>query len=97
MGSTTVLEMPPRTGNRDAAREFVASLPTDLTDKTVVLNGKRLVASASSHMDELIKVILEERKAVRLTIVGATEIANEFARSSASRRGVAQRLEILAD
>lgn len=90
----STLTAPKLVSSRDQARELTASLPKDLSDVAVAVDCSALQASTSSFVDELIKVVLVERGALRLVFRNAPERTVELARRAARNRGVADRLEV---
>jgi hypothetical protein len=86
------LTLPERAGSRSEAQDLLRGLSRDLSGVKVRLDGSHLGAGSSSYMDELVKEVLEVRHAARLVLEDVTERAAGFARSSAARRRVADRL-----
>jgi hypothetical protein len=87
------INAPERLGGRGQAREFVSGLPDDLTGETVVVSFAATKAARPSYIDELIRVILEERGADRLMLSGLPSWAKETANRSGVFRGLLERLE----
>jgi hypothetical protein len=90
----STLTAPKLVSSRDQARELTASLPHDLSDVAVAVDCSALQASTPSFVDELIKVVLVERGALRLVFRNAPGRTVELARRAARNRGVADRLEV---
>ena len=79
--------------SRDQARELTGGLALDLSGTAVMVDCTALQASTPSFVDELVKAVLVDRQADRLTIKGAPERTVELARRAAQNRGVSDRLE----
>ncbi len=82
--TSQTIETPSRAGSRDQARALLEALPQDLSASEL--------ASAPSFVDELVKIILVQRKAACLVLSQAPERTREYAERSAKNRGVASRL-----
>jgi len=89
-----VLTLPVRAGSRLEARTLLEAQPADLGGVVVRIDGTQLGAGSSSFMDELVKVVLEQRGAEGLVLDGVTSRAATFAEAAAQRRGVAGRLSV---
>ena|ERR1700681_2008998 len=94
MAEQLVLDLPERASSREEARELLAPHVSKLKGGTVVLRANALTASSSSYIDELIKHILVDQGAAKLTLDGIAERIGSFAVSSANRRGVRHKLSI---
>lgn len=90
----TMLKSPALLGSRERAREFLAELPNDLTSIKLIINCQDTEASAPSFVDEVVKIVLVERKAEFLTFEEVPERTASYALRSADRRGVSSRLEV---
>lgn len=90
----STLKSPPLVGGRELAREFASDLPADLTADDVIIDCANLEASAPSFVDELVKIVLVERNARRLSFEDAPERTASYALRSAENRDVADRLEV---
>lgn len=58
------------------------------------VNGDHLAVSAPSYLDELVKIILVERRASKLVLRNAPERAAAFVVAAAQRRHVHDRVEV---
>jgi hypothetical protein len=88
--------LPLRTGYREEARKFFDDrLDADLTGLIVYVQAAEMAAATPSFMDEMVKIVLRERHASRLILVGSNEPATVYARSSAERRDVSDKLSII--
>jgi hypothetical protein len=92
--SIDVLTLPERAGSRSEAQDLLRELSRDLSGAVVRLDGSHLGAGSSSYMDELVKEVLEVRRAAKLILEDVTERAAGFATSSAARRHVSDRLQL---
>lgn len=86
------IETPSRAGSRDQARAWLEALPQDLSSSDVLVDCSHVLASAPSFVDELVKIILVERKAARLLLSQAPDRTREYAERSAKNRDVDSRL-----
>jgi hypothetical protein len=94
MAAESNVMLPERAGTRSEVRNLLASLPEDLTDAQVRVDGAVMAATAPSFIDELVKQVLVERNAGTLLIVNLTDRPAGYALASAQRRGVDTRLTI---
>ena len=95
MSAEPSVVLPERAGSRKEARTHLEkTLPADLTGLTVNVNGDGLAVSAPSYLDELVKVILEERHADRLVLRNCPRRAAGLVLASAQRRGLEDRLVV---
>lgn len=90
----TRFEAPVQAGSRDQAQDLLASLPTDLSGRTVVLDCERVVISTPSFLDEIVKMVLVERHAEHLDVVAANDRTEFHVRNAAANRGVASRVQV---
>jgi hypothetical protein len=88
------LTAPKLVSSRAQAQELTAGLPEELSTTTVVVDCSALQASTPSFVDELIRLVLSERKATQLTLQNAPERTIELARRAAEIHGVLDRLQI---
>ena len=88
------LTLPERASSRDEARELTASLPASFANAVVTVDGHSLDWSSSSYVDELVKQILSNRNASKLILDQVSERVALFAKRSAERRGVFDRLTV---
>ena len=86
----STLIAPKLVSSRHQARELTG----DLSDTAVMVDCSALQASTPSFVDELVKVVLVDRRGDRLIVKGAPERTVELARRAAQNRGVLDRLEI---
>jgi len=77
-----------RLGGRDQARRVADALPPDLDDSEVVVDCSRLEVSTPSFVDELLKVLLLDRGALRVRFVSAPERLAEYVRRAAVARSI---------
>jgi hypothetical protein len=87
---------PEHAGSRPQALDLVASLPSELRGQTVVLDCSRLLVPTPSFLDEIVKQVLEVRKAGCLEVVDASQRARDLISRSSANRGVSRRLKIAA-
>lgn len=93
--STSLLEVvPERVGSRRQAREMLEGIWSEVRGSFVVLDCSPLTVSTPSFTDELILALLVEGGAHKLTLRGAPTRTADFARRSATLRGVAEKLAI---
>ncbi len=90
---TDMVTLPERAGSRGEAQSLLGSVAANLSGTVLRLDGAHLGAGSSSFMDELVKEVLVERHADQLCLDNVTERSASFARASAVRRGVADRLK----
>lgn len=88
------IEVPAHAGSREQAAAMVTQLPLDLHGQTVVLDCKNLAISTPSFFDEMVKLVLLQRKAKQLELINANERARTHAERAAANRGVSERLEV---
>jgi hypothetical protein len=89
-----LIETPDHAGSRDQARELARPLAADLTGQTVTIDCSNVVVATPSFTDEIVKQVLEQRKAEALEIRGASARATELLERSAENRGVRGRLRL---
>jgi hypothetical protein len=89
----STLIAPKLVSSRHQARELTAALADDLSGTVVLVDCSALQASTPSFVDELVKVVLVDRRGDRLIVKGAPERTVELARRAAQNRGVIDRLE----
>lgn len=93
---SSTIQAPRLVTNRDQARALSAQLPVDLEGCEVQVDCSSLQASTPSFVDELIKQVLVDRGAARLTIVQAPERTAHLAQKFAANHGVTDRLETVS-
>jgi hypothetical protein len=89
---TNVVTTPERSGGREQAQAMLAELPQDLSNGQVEIHFEEEFVATPSFMDELVREILVERRALALRLVGAPERASSYAEQAAVTRDVADRL-----
>jgi hypothetical protein len=67
-------------------------VPSNLDSDDVVVIGNRVASVSASYADELVKELLQERRARAIVLVGASEHLTERLRNAAARRHVEDRL-----
>ncbi len=90
----TDIALPRVVGTRPAVAPFLVGVPTDLHGERVTLDCRALLSGTPSFADEMVKVLLVERGADGLVVLGANE---EFAAdllASAREHGVADRVDL---
>lgn len=87
------LMLPRLIGSREQVRALVQELG-DLTDKTVVLNGRELRAASSSSADEFVRVVLVESSAALLEVFSGTSDFIRDVNVSAADHDVTSRLAV---
>lgn len=92
---TTMIEVPKRSASRDEADRLLESLPDNLTGYVVRLSFDETEAASPSFIDQLVKMVLEDRSAAKLEIVRPLDRNALQAESSAARRGVSDRLSVI--
>lgn len=80
------MELPKMNGARSSAEVFTKDLPSDLSDCTVVLDGKIMRVTSQGFADELCKQILEIRNASKLILLDVPEILSVYVLRSAKLR-----------
>lgn len=88
-----VLELPGWLGARGHARRICASIPEVACDCLVVVESPHDSVPSTEFCDELVKVVLKERRAVRLVMSDLSPQVASMLRSSALRQGVSDRLD----
>ncbi len=90
------LQAPTKSRSREQAREIVSVLPPSLTGADVLLDCRGIAIATPSFTDEVLKQILMERGARRLTVVHAPRRFTELLQRAAARLSVDERLEIVS-
>jgi hypothetical protein len=85
--------MPERLGSREQARELLASLPKELGGVEIIVDFESARSTRPSFVDEVVKIVLVERRANRLVLSQAPPTTCAFAERSALSRSVIDRLE----
>ncbi len=85
---------PSHSGSRAQANDLVAALPVTLTGSRIVLNCAALALTSPSFVDELVKLLLVERDADVLEVVGASVRLQQLLKRAASNRGVPSRVTL---
>lgn len=88
--STLVARATDSTRNR--ARKLVEGLPDSLAGGAVTLDCSGLRLETPSFITELVKLVLVERNAEVLQLVGAADQVARFAMEAAAQQGVPDRL-----
>lgn len=88
------ISVPHLVTSRRQAQEMLAGIPDDLHDCEVILDCSGVQASPPSFVDEVVKIVLVDRKALRLRLRSVPERAATYAEQAAQRRGVVDRLEV---
>lgn len=86
------IEVPKHAGARDQAHDLARSLGDDLAGHEVVLECANSVVTTPSFLDEIVKQVLEERRADVLRITGASSRAQLLLERAAENRGFSDRL-----
>ena len=86
--TTETIATPSRVGSREQARSLFATLPTDLSESEIHIDCSQVEASAPSFLDEMVKILLVEREAAQVRLLGAPPRTREYAERSARNRGV---------
>lgn len=87
---TIYLKSPILTGNQNDARRFLDSsdVPADLNEITVVLDGHNTLAATTSFADELVRILMVERRAKELVVTMAGEQFTRWILEAAAHHGV---------
>lgn len=88
------IETPDHAGSRDQAQNLARPLADDLAGQSVLLDCSKLVVGTPSFLDEIVKLILEQRNAETLAVSDAPERARALLERSAENRGVRDRLRV---
>lgn len=91
------VEAPEHAGSREQAQALLSNLPPMLAGQVIVLDCGRLEISTASFLDEVVKVLLVERKALQLDLVGANERTQTHVRRAAMNRMVSGRVHVAKD
>jgi len=94
VGSTTTIDAPSRMGRRAQAVELLADLPRSLVGAEVTVAFPDIAFATTSFIDEVIRSVLVDRQADRLSLQNANEQVREIACGSAGDLGVTSRLTI---
>lgn len=89
-----VVTLPRLCGVRESAVALTSGMPTMSGYDTAYLDAKAAASVAQGYADELVRQILVEKNWGRLVITGASPRLLDQLRSSAHRRGVAERLAV---
>ncbi len=92
MTGTLRVSLPERASSREEARDILAPLLSQLDQANVILDARSLVATSSSYLDELIKLILVDGGANHVNLEQVTDTVGMLAENSAARRGVSKKL-----
>ncbi len=88
----TDISLPRIVGTRPAVAPFLVDVPGDLRGQRVTLDCRALLSGTPSFADEMVRVLLVERRAEELMVLGANEdFASDLA-ASAREHGVFDRL-----
>ncbi len=92
---TVSLSLPRLAGTREAARDLVSDqhIPDDLTGQTIDVFCRNLASGSTSFADELVTILLSERHAAYVVLLGAPSRFVDHARDSAARRGFSGRIQ----
>lgn len=89
------LSLPPLVGSRSRAKALADTLSDDLANLEVTVDGRSLVASTVSFVDELIKQILVEHRGSKLRVINVSDPDFvEWVSQQAEANGVAERVTI---
>lgn len=83
-------------GSRESAQAILSTIPKDLVGQRVALNCRELRSGSPSFADEIVRVVLVERQAAELVLVGAGERFAAYVRDSAGAHDVVDRLLVRA-
>ena len=89
---SAAIELPERTSNRAEATALVERAVGDRTIATLSVDASRLVLSAPSFLDQLVKDALVTKGVRHLVVVSAPPRAQRFLAAAAGRRQVESRL-----
>jgi len=93
--TTLSLTAPKNVGTRDLVRTWLESaLPDDLEGSMVEVDCGPLRAPTPSFVDELLKILIIERRSPRVRLQNASERAQSIALQSAKNRHIADRVEV---
>jgi len=93
--TTVLLTSPPSIGTRSLVRSWLDSALADRLDETLVeVDCGPLRTPSSSFVDELVRIVIVERNAEKLTFLQASERTADLAHQSASARKISSRVEI---
>ena len=88
---------PASTGTRDLVRAWLESvLEPTLEDTLIAVDCSDLRSVTPSFVDEIMKIVLIERQASRLSFINPTERAKSYVSRSAQNRGVTDRVDVVA-
>ena len=90
----TAITTPERVGGRDQGRSVAESIAGDIAGSTLIVDFSHTDVVTPSFLDEMIKVLLEERELGHLTLRGLGERDQRLARRSAEVRALQDRLTL---
>ncbi len=94
--TTLQLVSPADIGTRDLVRAWLDSaLPRALETTVVEVDCGKLRSATPSFLDELLKIIVVERHAVRVRLKDVSERAAQLAQRSATNRRILDAVEIV--
>lgn len=88
----TTLEAPKMLGNRTMAEKFFSVLPEDLSGKEITVKFHDRTGSTPSFIDEMIQIVLTERRASKLILENAGDMVCRLAHHSAEYFKVSDQL-----
>ncbi|SOD70716.1 hypothetical protein SAMN05892883_0372 [Jatrophihabitans sp. GAS493] len=93
---TAMLELPQLSGGRRRAAALVDAghLPDDLSDASVTIDARQLLAGTESFADELVKILLLDRKAETLNVINVSDDFALFLEQAAKTHSVSRRLVV---
>lgn len=93
------LVLPRLAGTREAVYDLLAEqdVPKELAGQTLTVHARGLASGSPSFADQLVKVVLEERQAEGLIILGAPQRFIGHVLASAERRGLRPRVSTTAE
>lgn len=88
------LVLPRLAGTREAVYDLLSEqdVPKELVGQTLTVHARDLASGSPSFADQLVKVVLQERQAEELIILGAPQRFIGHVLGSAERRGVRPRV-----
>jgi hypothetical protein len=89
------VHIPPGAGSREDARALLSGVPLDLSGQSVRLDSADLRFATPSLFDEVVKVVLVERRAERLELIDASPRAQNQIERAARNRVVGDRLDVV--
>jgi hypothetical protein len=90
------IQTPEHSGSREQAIALAQPLPSSLRGKSVLLDCSKMLVGTPSFFDEIVKQVLELRKAEGLEVSDASPRPRALLERAAENRGVRAHLRVVA-